>query len=154
MKVFKENIKFSAAHFLIFDSKTAERLHGHNYRVRFEIYFDSMVNDSGFVVEFGDLKKALINIVSSWDERVLLPKLNSEFKYQKKGKSLHVYFRDRFYVFPQSEVLLLPLTNTSCELLSALLAERVAEKMKGFSSLVVEIEESLGQSAGCEIKSN
>ena len=33
----KEAFKFSAAHFLIFPDGSAERLHGHNYRVYVEI---------------------------------------------------------------------------------------------------------------------
>ena len=35
--IYKEYLKFSAAHFLIFPDGSAERLHGHNYRVYAEI---------------------------------------------------------------------------------------------------------------------
>src|SRR5690242_4697931 len=35
--IYKEYFKFSAAHFLIFPDGSAERLHGHNYRVYVEI---------------------------------------------------------------------------------------------------------------------
>ena len=37
IRVEKENLKFSSAHFLIFEDGTAERLHGHNYRVAVEL---------------------------------------------------------------------------------------------------------------------
>ena len=33
IEVEKEYLRFSAAHFLIFPDGSAERLHGHNYRV-------------------------------------------------------------------------------------------------------------------------
>ncbi len=36
-RVEKEHLKFSAAHFLIFANGSAERLHGHNYRVAVEL---------------------------------------------------------------------------------------------------------------------
>ena len=39
----KDYLKFSAAHFLIFPDGTAERLHGHNYRVFVEI--DAALSD-------------------------------------------------------------------------------------------------------------
>ena len=46
----KEYFKFSAAHFLIFPDGTAERLHGHNYRVFAEI--DAALSRHGLVLDF------------------------------------------------------------------------------------------------------
>ena len=46
----KENFKFSAAHFLIFPDGSAERLHGHNYRVFVEI--EAGLSHHGLVPDF------------------------------------------------------------------------------------------------------
>nr|HPI41863.1 6-carboxytetrahydropterin synthase [Pseudobdellovibrionaceae bacterium] len=39
LKLSKDEFKFSSAHFLIFNDHQAERLHGHNYQVEFEVLF-------------------------------------------------------------------------------------------------------------------
>ena len=44
LSVFKESFHFSAAHFLIFDEKRAERLHGHNYRARLKLFLTTEEN--------------------------------------------------------------------------------------------------------------
>lgn len=147
----KENFKFSAGHFLIFDEKHAERLHGHNYQVRVEISVPEAfsMESSGYFVDFSDLKKLIKARLDQWDEIVLLPGLNSEMIFSEKGDSLEVKFRDRFYVFPRQEVLLLPVTNTSVEQLSRILAHDLLSLFKKYkvSQVQVCVEETLGQGA-------
>lgn len=150
----KQNFKFSAAHFLIFDQHKAERLHGHNYRVRLDVAFDGQINELGYHVDFNVLKQLTVKALQAWDEMVLLPKLHPDMKIQEKGPSLEVRFRDRFYVFPKNEVVLLPVTNTSSENFSALLADQLMADFKkhGVSELRVYVEETPGQGASTKVK--
>lgn len=147
----KQNFKFSAAHFLIFDEKHAERLHGHNYQVKVDIKTPSEeeLHSDGYFLDFNVFKKYIKARLDQWDEIVLLPELQKDMKFKKNGPSLEVTFRDRFYVFPQSEVLLLPVTNTSVEQLSRLLAEEFYKEFKqyGVKSVRVYVEETRGQGA-------
>ena len=147
----KENLKFSAAHFLIFDEKHAERLHGHNYSVTTHFGFadSSTVSAKGFCVDFGTLKAFIKKQLDQWDERVLLPASHPEMKIQKNKSTYEINFRDRFYAFPVDEVVLLPIVNTSVELLSKLLAETffVEFKKVGVSRISVLVEETPGQGA-------
>ncbi len=152
LHIYKQNFKFSSAHFLIFDEKHAERLHGHNYQVRLKMKFKAdspEMTQQGFCIDFNEIKKWLKEKLNQWDEMVLLPDKHPDFKFQKKGPSLEVTFRDRFYVFPQNEVVLLPILNTSVELLSQLLAQATyAEfKSRGAQSVEITVEESPGQAA-------
>ena len=58
----KEYFKFSAAHFLIFPDGSAERLHGHNYRVTVSI--EAQLTRFGLVIDFQHIKpviKALVD---------------------------------------------------------------------------------------------
>jgi 6-pyruvoyltetrahydropterin/6-carboxytetrahydropterin synthase len=75
-------------------------------------------------------------------------------KIEEKGKSLHVHFRDRYYVFPKEEVILLPVTNTSVEQLSRILAsDFLAEFEKlGVLEMRVRVEETRGQAASTQVK--
>jgi 6-pyruvoyltetrahydropterin/6-carboxytetrahydropterin synthase len=147
----KQNFKFSAAHFLIFDDKHAERLHGHNYQVRVDIKTpnEEEAHAGGYFVDFNVFKKYIKAKLDQWDEIVLLPEQNPDMKFGRTEKGLEVMFRDRFYAFPANEVILLPVTNTSVEQLSRLLAEDFIKEFKkyGVSKVRVYVEETRGQGA-------
>lgn len=147
----KQNFKFSAAHFLIFDANHAERLHGHNYQVRVDIQTppEAELHADGYFLDFNVFKKYIKARLDQWDEIVLLPEKQADMKFKKTEKSLEVTFRDRFYVFPLSEVILLPVTNTSVEQLSRLLAEDFFREFKQYKvlSVTVYVEETPGQGA-------
>lgn len=146
----KQAFKFSSAHFLIFDKKKAERLHGHNYRVRVDLAFENEIDpETGYLTDFNSFKPLIKQALDEWDERVLLPKLQPDMKFKVEGASLHVWFRDRYYVFPESETVLLPVKNTSTEEFSRLLAEKFLAifKSKNVSMVRVFVEESPGQGA-------
>ena len=153
----KQNFKFSAAHFLIFDENSAERLHGHNYQVRVDLETPSAdkFEASGYFVDFNVFKKFIKATLDGWDEMVLLPEKHPDMKFKKTEKSLEVTFRDRFYVFPLNEVLLLPVSNTSVEQFSRLLAESFYKEFKthGVSKVQVYVEETPGQGASTSVPS-
>ncbi len=153
LHLFKQNFKFSAAHFLIFDKDKAERLHGHNYQVTLEVYSDQTqaILTNGLMVDFSFLKKTVKDLVDEWDEMVLLPQNQPEMRFQEEGTQLKVWFRERYYEFPKNEVLLLPIINTSVECMAHLFAEklknRVSFKDLGVTQFLVKIDESPGQGA-------
>lgn len=155
LHLYKQNFKFSSAHFLIFDEKSAEKLHGHNYQVQVEIDVppQSELEKKGFFIDFNVFKKWIKARLDQWDEMVLLPAQHPDMKFQKKSPSLEVRFRDRFYVFPENEVRLLPVTNTSVEQLSRILAEECFKEFQkyGVPSLRVQVEETAGQAASTSI---
>ena len=153
----KENFKFSSAHFLIFDEKSAEMLHGHNYQVRVDIACPEPLeqNQLGYFIDFNVLKKTIKARLDQWDEHVLLPAKHPDMKYKVSldGKNYDIHFRDRFYSLPISEVIWLEITNTSVEQLSGILAKEffnVFQKLH-VSKICVEVEETRGQSASTTI---
>ena len=151
----KENFKFSVAHFLIFDAHSAERLHGHNYKVKVKIDFkkDLSSDPKGYFVDFNVFKSEIVKTLKAWDEMILMPALQPEMKFEEEGPSLKIWFRERYYVFPKNEVILLPVTNTSSEQFSKLIAETLMAKFKIYeiASLEVFVEETTGQSASTEV---
>ena len=149
LHLFKENFKFSAAHFLIFDAHRAERLHGHNYRVAVELEAGQDLGSQGFLIDFQVLKKEIRSHLEKWDEMVLLPEKHPDMRIQRVDSSLDVRFRDRHYVFPANEVVLLPILNTSVELLSQILAQSLLQRLRvlGVQAIEVKVEETPGQAA-------
>jgi 6-pyruvoyltetrahydropterin/6-carboxytetrahydropterin synthase len=147
----KQNFKFSSAHFLIFDKHRAERLHGHNYQVKVDITVppEAELMKEGYFIDFNEFKKLIKARLDEWDEYVLLPKDHPEMNITENGPSLEVRFRDRYYVFPKNEVILLPVLNTSVEQFSRLLASDFFEMFKKFGvrRVRVSVEETRGQGA-------
>jgi 6-pyruvoyltetrahydropterin/6-carboxytetrahydropterin synthase len=160
LHLYKQNFKFSAAHFLIFDAQSAEKLHGHNYQVEVDIQVpegeSKALSETGFFKDFNIFKKIIKAHLDIWDEQVLLPALHPEMKISAKSPSLEVRFRDRYYVFPENEVQLLKVTNTSVEQLSRLLAEDLLVEFKvfGVQEIRVQVEETQGQAASVNLKSS
>ena len=61
---------FAAAHQLRMVSKKCENLHGHNWKV--EVYIaGEKLNDAGVVMDFGEIKKHLADIVKGFDHTFL-----------------------------------------------------------------------------------
>lgn len=149
----KQNFKFSSAHFLIFDETSAEMLHGHNYQVSLDVMGPPAVQyqQKGYFIDFSVVKKLVKALCDRWDEHVLLPQKHPDMKYEKStdGKNYNIHFRDRFYSFPIKETIWLPVTNTSVEQLSNLMAQELFQDLKKLSvqKIRVTIEETRGQSA-------
>lgn len=153
----KQNFKFSSAHFLIFDQKNAEKLHGHNYQVKVDIEVPKSQDETkGYFVDFNIFKSRIKAQLDQWDEHVLLPKLNPEMKFAVSDKIMEVRFRERFYAFPEDEVCLLPTHNTSVEELSRILAEAMLNEFKKYQvqKIRVYVEETRGQGASYSLSIN
>ncbi|MEO8505538.1 MAG: 6-carboxytetrahydropterin synthase [Acidobacteriota bacterium] len=144
----KEDFKFAAAHFTLLGGGQAEPLHGHNYRVRVEIA-GSTLDEDGLLVELAPFKAAIRAACASLDDRILLPERSPRLSVRESAGSISVSYEDRAYRFPASEVLRLPLINSSIELLAELLWRRLAPALVGSPArfLSVGVEEAAGQLA-------
>src|SRR5262249_19167053 len=110
----KEYFKFSAAHFLIFPDGTAERLHGHNYRVYAEI--DAALSRPGLVLDFKQVKPLIRRLVDELDEHWLVPGQHDVLRVSPLPEGrIEVRFRERVYAAPTEDVLVLPVNNISAE---------------------------------------
>ena len=69
ISIAKDYLKFSAAHFLIFPDGTAERLHGHNYKVFVDVHTD--LNEHGLVVNFKEIKPLVREVCDELDEHLV-----------------------------------------------------------------------------------
>lgn len=145
----KEPFKFSCSHFTILGPREAERLHGHNYRVRVSISVERTDPELGFAFDFNAVKPFIKQLCDELDERILLPERSAYLKLSEKDGEVEVRFHDRRYVFPADETLRLPLVNVTAEELSRHLGESLAAKMKAvphWTALRLSVEETHGQS--------
>ncbi|HIJ54607.1 MAG TPA: 6-carboxytetrahydropterin synthase QueD [Deltaproteobacteria bacterium] len=61
---------FSAAHQLKMVVKKCENLHGHNWKIEVYVAGDAL-NDAGVLMDFGEIKKTVADIISDLDHRFL-----------------------------------------------------------------------------------
>ena len=147
----KDYLVFACGHFITYTGM-CETLHGHNYRTRVEVEGD--LDENSYVWDFVSLKRLMRRLVDELDHRMLLPLDNPELRLTEAGDGVEVLYKERRYVFPRSDVVLLPIPNTTAEMLAHYLAGRVKQELQlagaaRLSGLAVEVEESFGQSAWC-----
>lgn len=150
LELAKESFKFSAAHFTLF-GEGAERLHGHNYRVGVAVAGSSLDAD-GLLVPFDSMKTRLREVCAGLDDRVLIPSRSPKVSVAREGEALEVRWGGRSYRFPAAEVVLLPLENSSIELLARLFWDELAGVLRGtkVEELTVWVEETAGQRCAYE----
>lgn len=147
MVLAKEDFKFSCAHFTLFPDGSAERLHGHNYRVRVELT-GTELDGSGLLMNIEVFKRELRALCRRLDSRTLIPAESPRLSWSRDGEeSVEVRCGERIYRFPAADTLLLPLANTSIELLARMLWQDLVSHLagSGVTSLAVAVEESAGQ---------
>lgn len=147
----KDYLVFAAAHFITFRGHTCESLHGHNYRLGITVE-GPIDAECLFVIDFAILKKAVRKYVDLMDHKVLLPTDNPKLAFREAGDSLEVdYFGEPTYRFPRKDCVLLPVKNTTAEMLAEWVANGVTDELLGagaaLTMLEIEVEESFGQSA-------
>jgi 6-pyruvoyltetrahydropterin/6-carboxytetrahydropterin synthase len=143
----KEQLVFSAAHFITFGSEICEALHGHNYRVRCEVA--GPLNDQGYVVDFIALRDGLARIVGRLDHKTLLPLHHPRILVSEDQGEITARYGDRRWVFPAADCVSLPVTNTTAELLAQWIAEQLRTELAaegvGLTGLRVCVDENHGQ---------
>lgn len=154
VRVTKDYLVFSAGHFITFDGDHCERIHGHNYRVAVEA--EDELDENHYVIDFLLLRDAARTIVDELDHRMLLPGQSTRIHLELDGANCVARYKDRFWSFPRDECVILPVANTTAELLAdyiarRLLADLVARGVKSPRRLAVEVEECFGQLARVEI---
>jgi 6-pyruvoyltetrahydropterin/6-carboxytetrahydropterin synthase len=143
----KERLAFSAAHFITFAGNVCERLHGHNYRVRAEVH--GPLDENHYVVDFIALRDALQAICDQLDHHMLLPTQHPTIHVSAGELEVEVRHADRRWVFPRGDCILLPVANTTAELLARHIGQQLLGVLRQAGanprSIQVGVDENDGQ---------
>ncbi|RIK87964.1 MAG: 6-pyruvoyl tetrahydrobiopterin synthase [Planctomycetota bacterium] len=150
VRIHKPGLVFSAAHFITYGGDVCEPLHGHNYHVYAEVH--GLLDENQYVVDFIALRDALQRVVSSLDHRMLLPTGHPTIRVEETpggeaGEVTVVHGRRR-WVFPRQDCVLLPVANTTAELLARYIAAELRptlENVAGVHRIEVGVDECDGQ---------
>lgn len=153
VRVTKDYLVFCCAHFITYDGSECERLHGHNYRAAVEV--EGALDQNWYVFDFIALKHRTRDIVDELDHHMLLATKNPKLPVTDDGANLTVTFDGKRWSFPREDCVLLPIENTTAELLARWLAARLLDVLKSQYQLTpellrVEVEENVGQLARYE----
>ncbi|MCK9495076.1 MAG: 6-carboxytetrahydropterin synthase [Dehalococcoidia bacterium] len=143
-------LKFAAAHMATLGDEL-EPLHGHNYLVRCRVEGD--LTEDRWVIDFSALKGYTRAVCDELDHHFLLQRDSPLLDIEERDASWGVRFGDREYAFPKSDVVALPIANTTAELLAEYIAERVVASLRdgghgNIQAIHVDVEEMPGQSGG------
>jgi len=146
VRIAKAEHVFSAAHFITFGDQ-CERLHGHNYHVAAE--FQGPLDENRLVVDFVLVRAKLREIIAELDHFMLLPTQHPRMRVEDTDREVTVSFHERRWVFPSGDCRLLPVANTTAELLAAHIGVRLLASLPdyaaNFSHVRVEVDECDGQ---------
>jgi 6-pyruvoyltetrahydropterin/6-carboxytetrahydropterin synthase len=152
VSVSKDYLVFASAHFITFAGHRCEGLHGHNYRA--SVVVEGALNEeSWFVFDFVELKKIMRRLCDEIDHLVLLPLKSTRVQVVEEGDVVNVAVDGKpRYVFPRRDCALLPIPNTTVEMLAELLTTRLRAELettgaRGVTAIEMEVEENFGQSA-------
>ncbi|MFN4258984.1 MAG: 6-pyruvoyl trahydropterin synthase family protein [Gemmataceae bacterium] len=153
VRVTKDHLVFCSGHFISYEGDKCERLHGHNYRTAVEV--EGELDENYYVFDFIALKRLTKVITDELDHRMMLPTRNPLIVVEPGPRGVHVRYRDREWLFPREDCVLLPIENTTAELLARHIGQRLLADLAQQAHyrpevLRVEVEENIGQSATYE----
>jgi 6-pyruvoyltetrahydropterin/6-carboxytetrahydropterin synthase len=152
VSVTKDYLVFASAHFITFAGHRCEGLHGHNYRVRVTIE-GGLNKEAWFVFDFVELKRIMKRLCDEIDHLVLLPLESDRVKVVEEGDDVRVSVDGKpRYLFPRRDCALLPIPNTTVEMLAKLLTTRLRNELDAggataLTAIEMEVEENFGQTA-------
>ena len=151
--VTKDYLVFASAHFITFEGHRCESLHGHNYRVGV-VLEGELEEESWYVYDFRNIKKLMRTLCDEIDHKVLLPLENPRLQVREEGDSVTVAYDGRpRYLFPRGDCALLPIPNTTVEMLAQYLVRQLRGRLAAAAgaarlrAIELEVEENFGQSA-------
>jgi 6-pyruvoyltetrahydropterin/6-carboxytetrahydropterin synthase len=149
IEVAKDYFNFASAHFLIFANGKREPLHGHNYQV--SVVLEGDLDRAGVVLDFISFKPLVKRICDRLDHRTLIQTGSPAIAVRERSQEIEVRHGKQKIILPREDVILLPLANTSTELLAEYVANQIRRQVRrkfpgaNIRCLEVGVEEARGQ---------
>src|SRR5262249_40154710 len=146
--VAKDYFNFASAHFLIFANGRREALHGHNYQVA--VAMEGDLDRAGVVLDFITFKPLVKQVCDALDHRTLIQMNSLAIQVRKNAQEVKILYKKQKLLLPRGDVILLPIANTSTELLAEYIAGQIKRKVRqSFQAKIrymeVAVEEARGQ---------
>ena len=140
----KTHICFSSAHIIPGHGKCG-CLHGHTYAIH--VVIKGELDDTGILVDFGELKKTLKKISEKLDHRLLVP---HRLVKEQDTCQVTITTRAKTYILPLEDCCFLPIDVITAEKLAQYILEQLFHYFNFPShvrSVSVGVDEGMGQGA-------
>ncbi|MDH5510066.1 MAG: 6-pyruvoyl tetrahydropterin synthase family protein [Nitrospinota bacterium] len=142
IKIEKRDSVFSAAHFLA-DMGKCERMHGHNYFISVEV--EGAPDRRGAVIDFNLLDSIVSRVCQPLDHKILIAQKSPTAQVAVNGAEVEVNFKNKRYLLPVEDCLLLPLDSTTVESLAGYLLDKISEELGDTAGRLGQIEVGVGE---------
>ena len=108
---------------------------------------------SGYVLDFGLVKKLTKEIVDRLDERTLIPERSDCLRIEALGEQMKIRYEADEFILPRKDLCLLPIVHTSAEELARFIWDELRgalgkkRALGGITSLEIAVAEGPGQAA-------
>jgi 6-pyruvoyltetrahydropterin/6-carboxytetrahydropterin synthase len=115
------------------------------------------LDENHYVIDFIALRDTLKRLVDELDHHVLLPTEHPQIRVMADDHSVETTFEDRRWVFPRGDCILLPVPNTTAEMLARYLGGRLLDELQTRlgarpAHVRIEVDECEGQWGICELR--
>jgi 6-pyruvoyltetrahydropterin/6-carboxytetrahydropterin synthase len=129
-------------------------LHGHNYGLRAEVC--GSLDENRYVIDFIAFRDALAEIVRQLDHHMLVAMNHPLITVEVQESEVVVRFRQKRWVFPKEDCMLLPIVNTTAEEIAGWIAERIRTKLyptigDRLDWIEIGVDENNGQWGYCRL---
>lgn len=125
-------LHFNAAHFITFNG-ICENIHGHNFHVRIDARGDN--TSDAFVIDFVQLNMITAEICRELHDGVLLPGNSEEVSLSEHDGMIDIQSYDKRFILSKESCIVLPVSNTTAEMLAWYISERLLERLTALDAL-------------------
>lgn len=116
VELHKEELKFSAGHFMLLSSTVRESMHGHDYQIH--VAFNTLIERNGMAFDCRLYKQRLLTICQSLDYRFILPSQSEFMRVREEEDKWIAEFDQQIIPFLKQDAVVLPICNVTLEELS------------------------------------
>lgn len=125
-------LHFNAAHFITFGG-TCENLHGHNFHVR--IQAEGTNTADAFVIDFVLLNRLAAEVCAQLHDKVLVAGMSEEVELEHDDDQIRVSSYGKRFSLPVSNCAVLPVSNTTAEMLAWYILESLLPPLQDHAAL-------------------
>jgi len=150
----KEQLVFSSAHFITFAGDICECVHGHNYGLRAEVAGE--LDENRYVIDFIAFRDSLAELVKQLDHHMLVAMNHPMIHVEVQEQEVVMRFRQKRWVFPKEDCMLMPIVNTTAEEIAGWVASQMRAKLypkigDRLKWIEIGVDENNGQWGYCRL---
>jgi 6-pyruvoyltetrahydropterin/6-carboxytetrahydropterin synthase len=151
VELHKEELKFSAGHFMVFSASQRESIHGHDYQIGVALYAE--IANNGMSFDMRAYKQKLLDLCRSLDYHFLLPSQSEFLRLEDAGDKWLAHVNGDTLPFLKKDAKVLPVCNITLEevsnwFLQQLLSNADGLKQDKIRGIIVKAFNGRGESGG------